>query len=467
MHESSDPAHGRTAAIRFPTGFTWGAATASFQIEGDRAGRGETVWDRFCRRTGAVLNGDHGDVACDHLRLMADDVKMMADLGLQAYRFSFSWPRVLPEGTGTPSAAGLAQYHRLVDLLLEHEIEPVPTLFHWDLPQALEDRGGFRQRESAWWFADYAALLAREFGDRVERWSTFNEPWCFAYLGHASGEHAPGLRDPAAAVAVAHHELLAHGHALAAMRSIRGDLSLGIVINPSPVHVDEALGDDAQRRIDGTLNRWWLDAVLLGRYPADVLDDLGAWANCVQDGDEGMIGQELDWIGINYYNDHFYTLRTPDAAGVSPHVSAPNSMPLTVDRPSTDIGWPITPQGFEGLLVRLERDYDEALPPVYITENGAAYQSVPAEVPGPDGQVHDERRIAYYDAHLRAVANAIEQGVDVHGYFAWSLMDNFEWAWGYSQRFGLVYVDYETQVRTPKDSARWFAEVARTNQLPA
>ncbi|MCB1002128.1 MAG: beta-glucosidase [Acidimicrobiales bacterium] len=460
------PATGVASTVRFPAGFTWGAATASFQIEGDRAGRGDCVWDTFCRRPGAVVHGDHGDVACDHLRLMADDVKMMADLGLQAYRLSISWPRVLPQGTGAASPSGLAQYHRLFELLLEHDIEPVPTLFHWDLPQALEDRGGFRQRESAWWFADYAALMAEEYGDTVDRWATFNEPWCYAYLGHASGEHAPGLRDRAAAVAVAHHELLAHGHALQAMRSVRPNLSLGIVINPSPVHVDDTVDPDVERRIDGTLNRWWLDAALLGRYPLDVLDDLGPLATCVQDGDEGTIGQELDWLGINYYNDHFYTARTATTPGVSPHVTAPGSAPLVVDRPQTDIGWPITPQGFEALLVRLQRDYGDALPPVYVTENGAAYQSAPAEVPDADGVVHDERRIRYYDAHLRAVAAAIEQGVDVRGYFAWSLMDNFEWAWGYSQRFGLVYVDYATQQRIPKASAHWYAQVARTNQLP-
>ena len=454
-------------AVRFPQGFTWGAATASFQIEGDRAGRGDCVWDVFCARPGAVFGGDHGDVACDHLRLMADDVRLMADLGLQAYRFSFSWPRVVPSGTGAPSPAGLARYHRLVDLLLEHDIEPVPTLFHWDLPQALEDRGGFRQRESAWWFADYAALMAHEFGDRIEQWATFNEPWCFAYLGHASGEHAPGMRDPSAAVAVAHHQLLAHGRALEAMRAVRPHLSLGIVVNPAPVHVDPGVADetlraDLQRRIDGTLNRWWLDGVLLGRYPADVLDDLGPWAACVHDGDECQIAQELDWLGVNYYNDHFFTLRTPSTPGVSPHVTAPQSAPLTVDRPVTDIGWPITPDGFEGLLVRLHDDYGDALPPVFVTENGAAYHD------GPDsaGVVDDEGRVAYLDAHLRAVAGAMAQGVDVHGYFAWSLMDNFEWAWGYSQRFGLVHVDYGTQARTPKASAHWFAEVCRTDCLP-
>jgi beta-glucosidase len=470
-------------AVRFPRGFTWGAATSSYQIEGDRAGRGANVWDTFCRQPGKVVNGDHGDVACDHLRLMADDVKLMADLGLGAYRFSFAWARVLPEGVGAPSASGLRQYHELIELLLAHDIEPVPTLFHWDLPQALEDRGGFRERESAWWFAEYAALMVSEFGDEVKRWATLNEPWCYAYLGHASGDHAPGMRDPRAAVAVAHHQLLAHGHAVLAMRSLHADLSIGTVINPAPVHVDDALGDDARRRIDGTLNRWWLDSLLLGRYPADVLDDLGPWARCVLDGDEGTIGQELDWLGVNYYNDHFYTLRSDSGAGgeggaggdteigterATPHVSAPEAVAAVVDRPHTDIGWPVTAPGFEQLLVRMRDDYGEALPPLYITENGAAYDDGPDGSDGSDGSdggVHDQRRVEYYDAHLRAVAGAIDQGVDVHGYFAWSLLDNFEWAWGYTQRFGIVHVDYDTQVRTPKASALWYADVCRSNQV--
>ena len=342
-------------------------------------------------------------------------------------------------------------------------------MFHWDLPQALEDRGGFRERESTRWFADYAALMAREYGDKVERWATLNEPWCYAYLGHASGEHAPGLRDPAAAVAVAHHQLLAHGYAVEAMRSLHPELSIGTVINPAPVHVDDVLGDDARRRIDGTLNRWWLDALLLGRYPADVLDDLGPWAGCVRDGDEGIIGQELDWLGINYYNDHFYTSRDAAAAGATPHVSAPHAAPAVTDCPTTDIGWPVTARGFEDLLVRMNDDYGDALPPLYITENGAAYHDDPSTAPpvaGIAGGVNDERRVAYYDAHLRALAEAMARGVEVYGYFAWSFLDNFEWAWGYSQRFGLVHVDYETQVRTPKASAHWFAEVCRTNRLP-
>jgi beta-glucosidase len=454
----------------FPSSFLWGAATSSHQIEGDRAGRGDNVWDTFSRVPGAVVGAEHADVACDHLRLMDDDVALMASLGLQAYRFSFSWPRVLPDGVGEVSQHGLDQYRRLVDLLLEHGIEPVPTLFHWDLPQALEDRGGFRVRESADWFARYATVMVEEFGDRVTRWATFNEPWCYAHLGHASGEHAPGLRDPAAAVAVAHHELLAHGRAVAAMRAEqaaagRSPLSIGIVINPAPVHVvggDDA--DDVARRIDGTLNRWWFDPCLLGRYPIDVLDDLGAWAAVVHDGDEAVIAQPLDWVGVNYYNDHFYTA-DPAAADLpaTPHVSAPTARAVTPDRPLTDLGWPITPQGFEALLVRLRDDYGDALPPLFITENGAAYGDGPV---GADPSVHDTRRIDYYDSHLRAVAGAIEQGVDVQGYFAWSLLDNFEWAHGYGQRFGIVFVDYATQVRTVKDSGHWYAAVCRSNQVP-
>jgi beta-glucosidase len=456
-----------SSSVSFPVGFDWGAATSSHQIEGDRAGRGDNIWDLFSRVPGAVRDGHHGDVACDHLRLMADDVKLMADLGLHSYRFSFSWPRVLPEGVGAPSASGLAQYDALVELLLEHDIEPVPTLFHWDLPQALEARGGFRERECVWWFAEYAALMVEHFGDRIDRWATFNEPWCFAYLGHASGEHAPGMRDPAAAVAVAHHQLLAHGHAGEAMRSIR-PIDFGIVINPSPVHVIDPSGapdpdgGDLARRIDGTLNRWWLDGLLLGRYPDDVLDDLGALAGCVHDGDEAVIGAGLDWLGINYYNDHFYTSAAGTSDQAGPHVTAPSAIQIVVDRPVTDIGWPVTPQGFEQMLVRFANDYGDALPPMFITENGAAY----SDGPGDGGDVDDVRRVAYYDGHLRAVAAAIEQGVDVQGYFAWSLLDNFEWAHGYHQRFGLIHVDYDTQVRTPKASALWYAQVCRTNRLP-
>ncbi len=452
-----------TSPLSFPTGFQWGVATSSHQIEGDRPGRGDNVWDVFSRVPGAVSDGDHADVACNHLHLMADDIALMADLGVHAYRFSFSWPRVLPDGTGQLSVSGLGQYDRLIDLLLSHGIEPVPTLFHWDLPVALEELGGFRSRDCAYWFADYAALMAEHFGDRVRRWATHNEPWCYSYLGHASGEHAPGITDAAAAVAVSHHLLLGHGLALQAMRAEREGLELGIVINPSPVHVDEHTDPDIARRIDGTLNRWFLDPVITGRYPSDVVDDLGPWAEAVHDGDEDVIGQRLDWLGINYYNDHFYSTvggRAPERP--APHVSAGDVRPFTPDSPTTGIGWPITPTGFQQLLERLRRDYGDTLPPVWITENGAAYDD-----PVVDGRCDDERRVHYYDAHLRAVHGAIDAGVDIRGYFAWSFLDNFEWAHGFGQRFGLVHVDYDTLVRTPRTSAYWYAERCRTNVLPA
>jgi len=453
-----------TVRPSFPDGFLWGAATSSHQIEGDREGRGDNVWDAFSRVPGAVVNGDVADVACDHLRLMDHDVQMMADLGLRAYRFSISWPRVLRDGMpGSRSQEGIDQYRRLVDLLLAADIEPVPTLFHWDLPQALEDRGGFRNRDCASWFADYAALMVTELGDAVTRWATFNEPWCYAYLGHASGEHAPGMRDPAAAVAVAHHELLAHGLALQAMRAARPvGLDLGIVVNPAPVHVDELTDPDVARRIDGTLNRWWIDPVLLGRYPVDVLDDMGRLSDCVLAGDEAIIGQPIDWLGINYYNDHFYAVAA-DGPGPerTPHVTAGWAHPMRPDRPVTGIGWPVTPVGFEGFLRRLAADYGDVLVPLYITENGAAY-----EEPVIDGRVDDARRIDYYDAHLRAVHAALSDGVPVRGYFAWSLMDNFEWAHGFGQRFGIVHVDFDTLQRIPKASARWYAELCRTSTIP-
>jgi beta-glucosidase len=446
-----------TASFTFPPSFEWGVATSSFQIEGDRAGRGETVWDVFCRQPGAILDGSHGDVACDHLRLMADDVALMKDLGVQSYRFSLAWARVLPEGQGAPSSAGLDQYSRLIDLLLEHDITPVPTLFHWDLPQALEARGGFRTRESAQWFADYAALMARTFGDRVSRWSTHNEPWCYSFLGHAAGVHAPGITDPAAAVAVSHHLLLGHGLALQAMRAER-DLSLGIVINPAPVHGDDLLGPDGVRRIDGTLNRWFLDPVITGHYPVDVLADMGDWASCVLDGDEAIIGQPLDWLGINYYNDHFTTLVGADEpTPPTPHITAPHAKPLVTDLPHTDIGWPITPTGFRDMLIGFRQRYAAQLPPIFITENGAAFSDGVV-----DGVCDDQRRISYLEQHLGAVAEAIAAGVDIRGYFAWSLLDNFEWAFGYEQRFGIVHVDYDTQVRTPKASALRYRDIIRT-----
>jgi beta-glucosidase len=451
--------------VTFPDGFLWGAATASYQIEGAarEGGRGRTVWDTFSHTEGKVARGHTGDVACDHYHRVDDDVAMMADLGLQSYRFSIAWSRVMPDGRGRVNGEGIAWYHRLIELLLERGIEPCPTLFHWDLPQALEDIGGFRNRDTVSWFGDYAALMAKEYGDKVSMWSTFNEPWCYAYLGHAAGYHAPGLTDDKAAITVAHHELLAHGLALQAMRAERDGLRLGIVINPSNVRREGSppAPDDAIRRVDAIHNRWWFDPILTGRYPDDILDDFGPLAEAIQPGDVEHIAQPIDWIGINYYFD--ILLRGLGEGEASKRMRAyPTVTGVTesdVREVHTDMGWPITPEGFTNLLVRLHTDYPN-LPPLYITENGCAYDD-----PVVDGRCADPRRIEYLDLHLRAVKDAIDEGVDVRGYYQWSLMDNFEWALGYDKRFGLVHVDFESLVRTPKDSAHWYREVIRRNGL--
>jgi beta-glucosidase len=453
-------------ARSFPSDFVWGAATAAYQIEGAVRddGRGRSVWDDFSHTEGKVANGDTGDTACDHYHRVASDVQLMADLGLQTYRFSIAWPRVIPDGRMRANQAGLAWYHRLVDLLLEHGITPCPTLFHWDLPSELEDIGGFRNRDTVSWFADYAALMAQEFGDRVTMWSTFNEPWCYAYLGHAAGIHAPGLKDPRAAVTVAHHELLAHGLALQAMRAERDGLALGIVLNPSGVLSEgsPAADEDEMRMIDGIQNRWWFDAVLTGNYPVDVMDRYGELADAVQPGDLDVIAQPLEWMGINYYFDILVRQAADrQTIGMPEYPTVTGTVPTPTRPQHTDMGWPITPDGFTDMLVRLHREYPN-LPPIYITENGAAYDD-----PVEDGRCHDTRRIDYLDLHLRALLDAIEEGVDVRGYYQWSLLDNFEWALGYDKRFGLIHVDFDTLERTPRDSAHWYRDVIREHALPA
>ena len=453
-------------AIEFPDGFLWGAATASYQIEGGarEGGRGKSVWDTFSHTEGKVANRHTGDVACDHYHRLDSDVKLMADLGLQSYRFSIAWPRVMPEGRGKVNGEGLAFYHRLVELLLDNGIKPCATLFHWDLPQALEDIGGFRNRDTVSWFADYAALMAREFGDRVTMWSTFNEPWCYAYLGHVAGVHAPGLTDPKAGITVAHHEQLAHGLAVQAMRSERDGLELGVVINPSPIRSEGNPPADADeiRKIDAIHNRWWFDSILKGAYPEDIIDDFGPLADAIQHGDLEQIAQPIDWMGINYYFDMLVRGMRPDDTGADRMRAYPTVRRTAQadERPvHTDMGWPITPEGFTDLLVRLHTDYPN-MPPIYITENGCAYDD-----PVIAGRCADPRRIEYLDLHLRAVKDAIDEGVDIRGYYQWSLMDNFEWALGYDKRFGLVHIDFDTLERTPKDSAEWYREVINRNGL--
>ena len=454
-----------TPAASFPHGFTWGAATSAYQIEGavGSGGRGVSIWDRFCEVPGAVHSGHTGAVAADHYNRSADDIALMRSLGLRAYRFSVAWPRVLPDGTGTPNQVGLGFYRRLVDGLLEAGIEPFLTLYHWDLPQVLEDAGGWSSRDTASHFADYATVVFEALHDRVTHWSTLNEPWCSALLGYAEGVHAPGVEDPTRATRAIHHLLLGHGRAIAAMRAIDPARSLGITLNLTPVRSVDGTHDahalDGVRRVDGLRNRVWAEPLLHGRYPDDVQADLRAFGGLpVEDGDLRIIGQPLDWLGVNYYNDELLTASHGATMGSAPGVEG---LMLAAPGPeATDMDWPITPDGLRSLLVDLATTYRD-LPPVYITENGAAYDD-PFE---PDGSIHDARRIRYLDGHLRAIAAAIDAGVGVRGYFGWSLLDNFEWSLGYGKRFGIVHVDYETQVRTPRDSALWYRDVIARNAV--
>jgi beta-glucosidase len=465
----------------FPPGFVWGTATASYQIEGAAAedGRTPSIWDTFSRTPGKVLGGDTGDVADDHYHRFREDVAIMKELGVSSYRFSVAWPRITPAVTehelGPGNEAGLAFYDRLVDELLAAGIAPAATLYHWDLPQALEDVGGWTNRATAERFAEYAEVVAARLGDRIGTFITLNEPWCSAYLGYASGVHAPGRTEPAAALAAVHHLNLAHGLAAAAVRRVAPQAQVALTLNLAWVRpASDADADaDAARRIDGLQNRVFLDPAMRGEYPADVLADTASVTDWgfVRDGDLELIRQPIDALGLNYYSPT--VVRAYDGSG--PRVEADghgdgaaSAWPACEDvefppqpGPKTDMGWGIDPRGMTELLLRLARDYPDV--DLYVTENGAAYPDVVAE----DGAVHDADRIAYLQSHLAAVHDALEGGANVRGYYLWSLLDNFEWAYGYSKRFGIVHVDYSSQQRTVKDSGRWYAEVARRNGLAA
>ena len=461
---------------RFPDGFLWGAGTSAYQIEGgvDLDGRKPSIWDTFSAAGHA--RGDTGDPGADHRRRMADDVALIAELGLPAYRFSVAWPRVQPDGAGPVSQAGLDFYRSLVDELLAHGIEPVVTLYHWDLPQALEDAGGWAVRDTAARFADYAAVIADALGDRVRRWTTINEPWCAAMLGYAAGIHAPGRTEPGAAVAAAHHLLLGHGLAMDVLRTrVTGDgldtagtPEIGITLNPYPVVLDAALAHpaaedhDAVRRIDGIANRLWYDPVLRGAYPDDVLEDLAAVSDLahIRDGDLGQIARPIDALGLNYYRRYHVRHEPGASASPSPWPGSPDVGFAEPARTPTSNGWAVEPDGLLDALVRVAADYDPA--PLYVHESGGAF----ADEVGADGRVHDADRRAYLEAHLRACHDAIAAGVDLRGFFVWSLLDNFEWGEGYAQRFGIVHVDFATQRRTPKASALWFRDVIAANALP-
>lgn len=430
----------------FPPGFLWGAATAAYQIEGahDADGKGPSIWDAFARRPGAISTGETGDVACDHYHRFRDDVRLMAELGLGAYRFSVSWPRVLPDGTGRPNEAGLAFYERLVEALLDHGIRPFVTLYHWDLPITLEERGGWRNPEVAGWFGEYAALVARRLGDRVRDWMTLNEPEVVAFAGHLAGVHAPGMRDERAAVLVSHHLLLAHGTAAEAIRGSAGGISrVGVALNLSPVHPASGAEADAAAalRVDGRSNRWFLDPLFGRGYPRDMLTcyeaifDRGA----EMDGFHGR----LDFLGVNYY-----TRRMVAADPTGPLAART----LAPDGERTAMGWEVYPDGLRELLARVGVDYSPSA--IYVTENGAAYDDVLV-----GGRVDDAARIAFLERHIAAAADAVTAGVPLHGYFVWSLIDNFEWSHGTSKRFGLVHVDYATQRRRVKASGEWYRDL--------
>ncbi len=452
----------------FPPGFVWGTATASYQIEGavEADGRRPSIWDTFAHTPGRVANGDTGDVACDHYHRWREDVALMAELGVGAYRFSVAWPRVQPDGTGPANPAGLGFYDQLVDALLDHGIEPYVTLYHWDLPQALQDAGGWPARDTAARFADYAALVYTALHDRVPRWATLNEPWCSAFLGHGAGYHAPGESDPARALAAAHHLLLGHGWALQALRAIDPAPDLGIVLNLEPIHpaTPEEADADAARRVDGALNRWFTAPLLHGRYPEDRLADLGPLADGLGPADDlAVVATPIDLLGVNFYRPSWVRVLGPDEGRrrPTPFVGCDDVVPAGTGRPRTDMGWEVEPSGLTELLLRLDREHAD-LPPIVITENGAAYD----DPPGADGRIHDDRRIAYLAGHLHALHRAMTAGVDVRGYFVWTLMDNFEWAEGYAKRFGLVQVDHATQRRMPRDSFGWYRDVIASATVP-
>lgn len=427
---------------KFPDGFVWGVATSSFQIEGAAAedGKGPSIWDTFCRVPGAIADASNGDVACDHYRLWQSDLDLIADLGVDAYRFSVSWPRVRPSGSGAWNEQGLDFYEKLVDGLLERGIKPYLTLNHWDLPDALQQQGGWAHRDTVHRFVEYARGMTKRLGDRVTSITTHNEPWVMATLGHESGIFAPGIKDRATAMQVTHHLLLSHGLALQALRADGVRSKLGIVLNLSPMHPASSAPEDIEKTKieDGRLLRWYMDPLFNGTYPADVLDYLGKDAPVVSAGDMKAISVPMDFLGVNYYSRAVIS-----AAGTW------NAKKSGLDL--TDMGWEIYPEGLTELLVRMDRDYN--VPPLYVTENGGAFKDSLE-----DGRVHDVQRTDYIARHIAAMAEAMNQGVHMEGYMVWSLLDNFEWASGYEKRFGIVHVDYLTQARTLKDSALWYRQ---------
>ncbi|MFJ8844895.1 GH1 family beta-glucosidase [Streptomyces cyaneofuscatus] len=435
----------------FPADFTWGVATAAYQIEGavTEDGRSPSIWDTFSHTPGTIDGGDTGDIACDHYHRVPEDIGLIKQVGADAYRFSIAWPRVVPGGDGPVNKAGLDFYDRLVDGLLEAGVTPFATLYHWDLPQVLQDRGGWTVRETSEHFAAYASHVVERIGDRVKDWATLNEPLCSAWIGHLEGRMAPGLTDLTAAVNASYHLHLGHGLAVQAIRAASSDARVGIVNNLSPIVPASTSEADlaAARRADGHINRWWLDPILGRGYPQDMVETYGVELP-VRPGDLETIAAPLDWLGLNYY---FRQIVTADPSGPAPGFT---QVPVA-DARHTYMDWEVYADGLEQLLLRLTEEY--GVERIYVTENGSAYQDTVAA----DGSVHDPERVAYLEEHLAACARAVAKGAPLAGYFAWSLLDNFEWAYGYDKRFGLVHVDYATQRRTVKSSGRRYAELIR------
>jgi beta-glucosidase len=432
-----------------PPGFRFGVATAAYQIEGAARedGRGESIWDRFAHTPGRVAGGDTGDVACDHYHRWRSDLDLMAGLGIEAYRFSIAWPRVLPDGAGAVNAPGLRFYRELAEGLLERGIEPIATLYHWDLPQALQDQGGWASRDTAARFAEYASAVAAELGDVVSEWVTINEPWVVAFQGHAHGTKAPGMRDWPTALRAGHHALLAHGLGTQAVRAAVPGARVGITLNLAPIHPAGDADHEAALLMDGHLNRWFLDPVVRGRYPSDMLElyerRFGP-LDFVEGDDLSVIATRTEFMGVNYYAPQRVRAdASRDPLGVRQAPPGP---------PTTAMGWEVAPEGLHELLVRVRNDYGDI--PIYITENGASYDDPPAQ----DGRVEDPERVAYLESHVAALRAAIADGVRVERYCVWSLLDNFEWEHGYGKRFGIVFVDYETQRRIPKRSGLWYRD---------
>ena len=454
---------------RFPDGFLWGVATASYQVEGAarEGGRGVSIWDTFSHTPGKIRRGDTGDIACDAYHQLESDLDLLAGLGVGAYRFSIAWPRVQPKGSGEVNLEGLDYYRRLVDGLRARDIEPVATLYHWDLPQPLEDDGGWPERATAERFAEYAAIVARALGDGVARWITLNEPFVVANHGYRIGIHAPGRRDEAAAAAATHHLLLGHGLALSALRAeLPAGVPVGYTLNLTVVRATTEQAKAAAEAIEAETNRVYLDPVLYGTYPAGaVRPSLLPPAELIRDGDLAVISAPIDFLGVNYYRPGTVGWRSEDdelRRGEQRISGYPGAVNVTIDGvPQSSMGWPIDASGLYDLLVQLHRQAPQL--PLYITENGMAAE----DYVDPEGGVDDDDRVGYLRDHLDAAARAIESGVDLRGYFCWSFLDNFEWAEGYQKRFGLVYVDYGTQRRTPKASARFYGSVIRGNALPA